>query len=179
MGQNWNFLENFKFRFLPICRTAKSNSTWCYYLWALGFPGILKGLWDLASTWRFWYSNRAICTIWIMRGRFPKWHHLLWCSHLNWFLGIFAFVVGRFCLQSMNWRIGSLMYWREDWWNELDGEKWTFNREKYQQGEVKNPEERKRKRKWCEIPMRYWLGEVIPRNGKSSRRTKGSIFYCL
>jgi hypothetical protein len=29
----------------------------------LGFPGILKGLWDLSSSWRFWYSNRAICTM--------------------------------------------------------------------------------------------------------------------
>jgi hypothetical protein len=55
------------------------------------------------------------------RGRLPKWHHLLWCSLLNWFLGICAFVVGRFCLQSMKWRIGSLLYWSEDWWNELDG----------------------------------------------------------
>jgi hypothetical protein len=55
------FLKILNFDFFQKYKTVDSNSTWCYYLWALGFPGILKGQWDLASSWKFWYSNRAIC----------------------------------------------------------------------------------------------------------------------
>jgi hypothetical protein len=55
------FLKIKNFNFFQKYKIIESNYTWCYYLWALGFPGILKGLWDLAFSWRFWYSNRAIC----------------------------------------------------------------------------------------------------------------------
>ncbi len=57
MGQNLNFVENLKFRFLQTYNTVDSKSTWCYCVWVLRFQEILKGLWDLAFSWKFWYSN--------------------------------------------------------------------------------------------------------------------------
>jgi hypothetical protein len=59
------YLSIYTFRISVILKSrfSEARSRRCYYLWALGYPEILKGQWHLACSWRFWYSNRAICKI--------------------------------------------------------------------------------------------------------------------